>query len=70
MRGASREAQSAARGRLDALTDSTSVDVAKLADELAAVTALLQREVSRGGGRGPHPPAPPVPRPHARQRGR
>ncbi|MFE2942603.1 F0F1 ATP synthase subunit delta [Streptomyces sp. NPDC059255] len=46
MRGASREAQSAARERLDALTDSTSVDVVKLADELAAVTALLHREVS------------------------
>ncbi|MEV6103833.1 F0F1 ATP synthase subunit delta [Streptomyces sp. NPDC051940] len=46
MNGASREAQAAARERLDALTDNTSVDVAKLADELAAVTALLDREVS------------------------
>ncbi|MEV6161566.1 F0F1 ATP synthase subunit delta [Streptomyces sp. NPDC052052] len=46
MNGASREALAAARERLDALTDSTSVDAAKLAEELAAVTALLQREVS------------------------
>ena len=46
MHGASREALAAARERLDALTDSTSVDAAKLADELAAVTALLDREVS------------------------
>jgi len=46
MNGASREALAAARERLDALTDSTSVDAVKLADELAAVTALLQREVS------------------------
>ncbi|MDO0925704.1 F0F1 ATP synthase subunit delta [Streptomyces sp. TG1A-8] len=44
MNGASREALAAARERLDALTDSTSVDVAQLADELAAVTALLDRE--------------------------
>lgn len=44
--GASREAFAAARERLDALTDSTSVDAARLADELAAVTALLDREVS------------------------
>ncbi|ANP49463.1 F-type H+-transporting ATPase subunit delta [Streptomyces griseochromogenes] len=44
MNGASREALAAARERLDALTDSTSVDAAKLADELAAVTALLDRE--------------------------
>ncbi|MFH0173258.1 F0F1 ATP synthase subunit delta [Streptomyces cacaoi] len=44
--GASREAFAAARERLDALTDSTSVDAAQLADELAAVTALLDREVS------------------------
>ncbi|MEU5088140.1 F0F1 ATP synthase subunit delta [Streptomyces sp. NPDC021356] len=43
--GASREALSAARERLDALTDSTSADSARLADELAAVTALLHREV-------------------------
>ncbi|WP_327727793.1 F0F1 ATP synthase subunit delta [Streptomyces sp. NBC_00487] len=46
MNGASREALAAARTRLDALTDSTSVDAAVLADELAAVTALLDREVS------------------------
>ncbi|MDX3522965.1 F0F1 ATP synthase subunit delta [Streptomyces scabiei] len=46
MNGASREALAAARTRLDALTDSTSVDAARLADELAAVTALLDREVS------------------------
>ncbi|WDO06182.1 F0F1 ATP synthase subunit delta [Streptomyces murinus] len=44
MNGASREALAAARERLDALTDSTSVDAAALADELAAVTALLDRE--------------------------
>lgn len=44
--GASREALVAARERLDALTDNTAVDPAKLADELAAVTALLDREVS------------------------
>ncbi|MET9505402.1 F0F1 ATP synthase subunit delta [Streptomyces sp. NPDC006259] len=46
MNGASREALAAARERLDALTDSTSVDAAGLAAELAAVTALLDREVS------------------------
>ncbi|MFI8827814.1 F0F1 ATP synthase subunit delta [Streptomyces sp. NPDC053431] len=46
MNGASREALSAAREALDALTDNTSVDAAKLAGELAAVTALLDREVS------------------------
>ncbi|MFI1567616.1 F0F1 ATP synthase subunit delta [Streptomyces sp. NPDC020490] len=45
MNGASREALAAARERLDALTDSTSVDAGSLADELAAVTALLDREV-------------------------
>ncbi|GCB43157.1 F0F1 ATP synthase subunit delta [Streptomyces sp. NL15-2K] len=44
--GASREATAAARERLDALTDNTSVDAAQLSDELAAVTALLDREVS------------------------
>ncbi|MFD7606504.1 F0F1 ATP synthase subunit delta [Streptomyces mirabilis] len=44
--GASREALAAARERLDALTDSTSVDAVQLADELAAVTTLLSREVS------------------------
>ncbi|MEV5310506.1 F0F1 ATP synthase subunit delta [Streptomyces sp. NPDC052610] len=46
MNGASREALAATRERLDALTDATSVDAARLADELAAVTALLDREVS------------------------
>ncbi|MFG2295617.1 F0F1 ATP synthase subunit delta [Streptomyces sp. NPDC048603] len=46
MNGASREALGAARERLDALTDNTSVDATKLAGELAAVTALLDREVS------------------------
>lgn len=44
--GASREALASARERLDALTDSTSVDARQLAGELAAVTALLDREVS------------------------
>ncbi|MFE9453310.1 F0F1 ATP synthase subunit delta [Streptomyces sp. NPDC006739] len=44
MNGASREALAAGRERLDALTDTTSVDAAALADELAAVTALLDRE--------------------------
>ncbi|MEU1017074.1 F0F1 ATP synthase subunit delta [Streptomyces sp. NPDC005900] len=44
--GASREALAAARERLDALTDNTSVDAKRLADELAAVTALFGREVS------------------------
>lgn len=46
MNGASREALAAAHESLDALTDNTSVDVAKLAGELAAVTTLLDREVS------------------------
>ncbi|MDR3084197.1 MAG: hypothetical protein LBV60_25335, partial [Streptomyces sp.] len=46
MNGASREALAATRERLDALTDSTSVDATQLADELAAVTALLDREAS------------------------
>ena len=46
MNGASREALAAARERLDALTDSTSVDATQLADELAAVTALLDREAT------------------------
>ncbi|MFD7320046.1 F0F1 ATP synthase subunit delta [Streptomyces sp. NPDC059875] len=46
MNGASREALAAARESLDALTDNTSVDAAKLAGELASVTALLDREVS------------------------
>ncbi|MGD9482315.1 F0F1 ATP synthase subunit delta [Streptomyces sp. TRM70308] len=45
MNGASREALAAARERLDALTDSTAVDARALADELASVTALLDREV-------------------------
>ncbi|MFJ2263382.1 F0F1 ATP synthase subunit delta [Streptomyces sp. NPDC087844] len=46
MNGASRDALATARERLDALTDSTSVDAAQLAGELASVTALLDREVS------------------------
>ncbi|MFD3805068.1 F0F1 ATP synthase subunit delta [Streptomyces sp. NPDC058619] len=46
MNGASREALASARERLDALTDNTSVDAPKLAGELAAVTTLLDREVS------------------------
>ncbi|MEV5593233.1 F0F1 ATP synthase subunit delta [Streptomyces sp. NPDC052496] len=46
MNGASREALASAREQLDALTDNTVVDAAKLAEELAAVTALLDREVS------------------------
>ncbi|MFF7437299.1 F0F1 ATP synthase subunit delta [Streptomyces sp. NPDC008122] len=46
MNGASREALAAGREAFDALTDSTSVDAGVLADELAAVTALLDREVS------------------------
>ncbi|MBB5935756.1 F0F1 ATP synthase subunit delta [Streptomyces zagrosensis] len=46
MNGASREALASARERLDALTDNTSVDATKLAEELAAVTTLLDREVS------------------------
>ncbi|EST29278.1 F0F1 ATP synthase subunit delta [Streptomycetaceae bacterium MP113-05] len=46
MNGASREALAAARESLNSLTDNTSVDAVKLADELAAVTALLDREVS------------------------
>ncbi|WP_328916187.1 MULTISPECIES: F0F1 ATP synthase subunit delta [unclassified Streptomyces] len=44
MNGASREALAAARERLDALTDSASVDAAKIAGELASVTSLLHRE--------------------------
>jgi len=44
MNGASREALAAARERLDALTDTTSVDAEALAGELAALTALLDRE--------------------------
>lgn len=43
---ASREALNAARERLEALTDDTAVDPAVLAGELAAVTELLDREVS------------------------
>ncbi|MDI5962683.1 F0F1 ATP synthase subunit delta [Streptomyces sp. SL13] len=46
MSGASREALAAARESLDALADNTSVDAAALADQLAAVTGLLDREVS------------------------
>ncbi|GAB2875415.1 F0F1 ATP synthase subunit delta [Streptomyces mayteni] len=46
MIGASREAVEAARERLDALTDNTRVDAADLASDLAAVTALLDRETA------------------------
>ncbi|MFF0743964.1 F0F1 ATP synthase subunit delta [Streptomyces sp. NPDC004111] len=46
MNGASREALGNARNSLDALTDTSSVDAAKLAGDLSAVTALLDREVS------------------------
>ncbi|MEU9127093.1 F0F1 ATP synthase subunit delta [Kitasatospora sp. NPDC048540] len=46
MIGASREALAAGRENLQSLTDNTSVDSAKLAEELTAVTALLDREVS------------------------
>ncbi|MEU3709654.1 F0F1 ATP synthase subunit delta [Streptomyces catenulae] len=46
MNGASREALASAREQLDAQTDNASVDAATLAEELAAVTALLDREVS------------------------
>ncbi|MER5637685.1 F0F1 ATP synthase subunit delta [Kitasatospora sp. NPDC002227] len=46
MIGASREALAAGRENLESLTDNTSVDTVKLAEELAAVTALLNREVS------------------------
>ncbi|MEU6592502.1 hypothetical protein ABZ923_25295, partial [Streptomyces sp. NPDC046881] len=71
MNGASREALAAARERLDALTDSTSVDAVQLADELAAVTALLDREAGlRRVLTDPAPPrgahAPQVPRPKGR----
>jgi F-type H+-transporting ATPase subunit delta len=43
---ATRQSNAAARERLESLTDNTSVDVQALAEELAAVTALLDREVS------------------------
>ncbi|GAA1265516.1 F0F1 ATP synthase subunit delta [Kitasatospora nipponensis] len=46
MIGASREALAAGRENLDSLTDNTAVDSAKLAEELSAVTDLLDREVS------------------------
>ncbi|MDH6112816.1 F-type H+-transporting ATPase subunit delta [Kitasatospora sp. MAP12-15] len=46
MIGASREALAAGRENLESLTDNTSVDAAKLAEELASVTDLLDREVS------------------------
>ncbi len=46
MSTASREALAAARESLNSLTDNTSVDATTLADELAAVTTLLDREVS------------------------
>lgn len=62
MNGASREALAAARERLDALTDSTSVDATRLADELAAVTALLDREEACAGS-SPTRRSPARPRP-------
>jgi F-type H+-transporting ATPase subunit delta len=43
---ASREARAAARERLSLLADSTSGDVTALAEELAGVTALLDRETA------------------------
>ncbi|WP_035797944.1 F0F1 ATP synthase subunit delta [Kitasatospora mediocidica] len=46
MIGASREALAAGRENLESLTDNTSVDAAKLGEELTAVTDLLDREVS------------------------
>ena len=46
MIGASREALAAGRENLESLTDNTSVDAARVAEELAAVTVLLDREVS------------------------
>jgi F-type H+-transporting ATPase subunit delta len=46
MSGASRDARAAARESLTALTDGTAVDAKVLADELAAVTALFDREVA------------------------
>jgi F-type H+-transporting ATPase subunit delta len=46
MNGASREAHAAARERLEALTDSSSVDAGQLAEQLAAVTEFLDREVA------------------------
>ncbi|MCQ4080413.1 F0F1 ATP synthase subunit delta [Streptomyces sp. RB6PN25] len=46
MSNTTRQSNAAARERLEALTDNTSVDVERLAEELAAVTALLDREVS------------------------
>ncbi|MFI9719313.1 F0F1 ATP synthase subunit delta [Streptomyces sp. NPDC052396] len=46
MNGASREALASARESFNALADNTAVDAEKLAQDLAAVTALLDREVS------------------------
>lgn len=46
MNGASREALAAARDSLEALSDTPSVDAAQLAEQLAAVTALLDRETA------------------------
>lgn len=45
MSGASRESSAAARGRLESVIESASVDAARLAEELLAVTRLLDREV-------------------------
>ncbi|MCD0482957.1 F0F1 ATP synthase subunit delta [Streptacidiphilus sp. ASG 303] len=46
MIGASRGALAAGRENLESLTDSTAVDAVRLGEELSAVTALLDREVS------------------------
>ena len=46
MIGASRGSLAAARENLESLTDATSVDALGLGEELSAVTALLDREVS------------------------
>jgi F-type H+-transporting ATPase subunit delta len=42
---ATRQSNAAARERLEALTDSTSVDLVALGAELLAVTGVLDREV-------------------------
>lgn len=46
MSNTTRQSAAAARERLEALTDNTTVDVELLAEQLAAVTGLLDREVS------------------------
>ncbi|MEY9967719.1 F-type H+-transporting ATPase subunit delta [Streptacidiphilus sp. MAP12-16] len=45
MSSATRQSNAAARERLEALTDSTSVDTSALAADLLAVTAVLDREI-------------------------